>query len=117
MGKRGPQPWQPTDAERRLVEHYVSLGYTQDQCAALIGKCVDLLARECRDELDNGALKVNAKIGGKLFQKAMDGDTTALIWWSKTRMGWSEKMGIDLSATDGTLREAYGWQQPQPSPE
>ena len=97
MGKRGPQPWKPTEEERGLVEHYVSIGYTQEQCAALLGKCVDLLARECRDELDNGALKVNAKIGGKLFQKAMGGDTSALIWWSKTRMGWSEKQLLEHS--------------------
>ncbi len=101
MGKRGPQPWQPTDAERRLVEHYISLGYTQDQCAALIGKCVDLLARECRDELDNGALKVNAKIGGALFQKAMGGDTAALIWWTKSRMSWSERHHHEITGKDG----------------
>lgn len=91
MGKRGPEPWKPTDEERRLIEHYVSIGYTQEQVAALIGKTVDTLAKHCRSELDLGALKVNAKIGGKLFQKAMEGDTGALIFWCKTRMGWRDK--------------------------
>jgi hypothetical protein len=95
--KTGPAPWTPTEDERRLVEHYVTLGYTQEQIASLMGKSVDSLARHCRDELDNGALKVNAKIGGKLFQKAMSGDTTALIFWCKTRMGWKETSGLDLN--------------------
>lgn len=100
MGKRGPQPWTPTQAERRTIEHYVSLGYTQAQIAGLIGKCEDTLRKACPDELKNGALKVNAQIGGKLFQKAMAGDTAALIFWCKTRLGWKETAGLDLN-TDG----------------
>ena len=101
LKKRGPPPWAPTDEERRLIEHYVSMGYTQEQIAALIGKTVDTLAKHCREELDLGALKVNAKIGGKLFQKAMGGDTAALIWWSKTRMGWSERQQHEHFGKDG----------------
>lgn len=90
MGARGPKPWEPTKDERRQVEHYVSIGYTQEQIASLMGKSVDSLGRYCGDELKNGALKVNAQIGGKLFQKAMAGDTASLIFWAKTRMGWKE---------------------------
>lgn len=96
------QLWVPTDEERRLVEHYVTLGYTQEQIASLLGKSVDSLDRHCRQELDTGALKVNAKIGGKLFQKAMGGDTAALIFWAKTRMGWSEKVKVE-NTHEGTL--------------
>jgi hypothetical protein len=55
-----------------------------------MGKSVDSLGRYCAHELQHGAIKVNAKIAGKLFQKAMDGDTAALIFWTKTRMGWKE---------------------------
>lgn len=86
----GRPAWEPTDEQRRLVEHYVSLGYTQEQVAALLETSVDSLARHCRRELDLGALTVNAKIGGKLYQKAMAGDTASLIFWAKTRMGWKE---------------------------
>ena len=31
----------------------------------------------------------NGKIGQTLYQKARSGDTRALIWWSKTQMGWT----------------------------
>lgn len=101
MGKRGPQPYAPTAAERRTVEHYVSLGYTQDQCAALMGISDVTLRKAFPDELKNGSLKVNAQIGGKLFQKAMAGDTASLIFWAKTRMGWKETAGLDINAKDG----------------
>lgn len=90
VGRRGPLPWQPTDEERAQVENYVALGYTQEQIAGLMGKSIDILAKYCRRELDNGVLKVNGQVGGKLFQKCMAGDTTALIFWAKTRMGWKE---------------------------
>lgn len=99
--KPGVKPWIPTDDERRLVEHYVSLGYTQEQIAALLNKSVDSLDRHCRRELDLGQLTVNAKIGGKLFQKAMAGDTAALIFWAKTRLGWKETSGLDIKTPDG----------------
>lgn len=98
MGKRGPQPWAPTAAERRTVEHYVAIGYTQEQIASLMGKSADSLQRYCAEELRNGALKVNAQVGGKLFQKAMAGDTASLIFWCKTRMGWKETSGLDVNA-------------------
>jgi len=101
MGKRGPKPWEPTDAERRTIEHYVAIGYTQSQIASLIGKSEDSLQRYCADELKNGALKVNAQIGGKLYQKAMSGDTTALIFWCKTRLGWKETAGLDVNTDSG----------------
>lgn len=98
MGKRGPQPYVPTAAERRQVEHYVSIGYTQEQIAGLIGICEQTLRVRFPDELKNGGLKVNSQIGGKLFQKAMGGDTASLIFWAKTRMGWKETSGLDLNA-------------------
>lgn len=100
MGERGPAPWEPTDAERRAIKHYVTLGYTQEQIGALIGKSADSLQRYCRHELDTGALEVNAQIGGKLFQKAMQGDTAALIFWAKTRLGWKETVRNELSGVD-----------------
>lgn len=88
--KRGPLPWEPTADERRLVEHCVAIGMTQEQVALVLDKSVDSLDRHCRKELDSGALKTNAKVGAKLFDKCMKGDTAALIFWAKTKMGFRE---------------------------
>ena len=97
MGLRGPKAMVPTDEQRRLVEHYCSIGYTQDQIAALMNTSDVTLRLHYADELKNGALKVNAQVGGKLFQKAMGGDTASLIFWAKTRMGWKETANLEHS--------------------
>jgi len=99
--KSGPLPWEPTDEERRLVEHCVAIGMRQEEVALVLDKSVDSLARHCRRELDAGALKANAKIGARLFDKAMKGETQALIFWAKTRMGFRETNRHEHVGRDG----------------
>jgi len=80
----------PNDEKRRLVESMSAAGIDQDSIARVIGINRDTLAKHYREELDNAASRANMQISERLFTKAMEGDTTALIWWSKARMGWKE---------------------------
>jgi hypothetical protein len=101
-GKRGPRAWVPSKEERLLVEHYVSIGMTQDHIALVMQKSVDSLQRHCRHELDTGTLKANAVVGASLFERAsIRGDTTAQIFWMKTRAGWKERAVVELTGEDG----------------
>jgi hypothetical protein len=86
----GRKAWVPTAEELEQIENYVAIGLNQEQIAVVIGRSVDSLDRHCRHQLDSGKFKANAKIGGRLFEKAMGGDTAALIFWAKTQMGWKE---------------------------
>ena len=88
----GRKPFEPTDAERRQVEAMSGYGVPFEQIAALIrdGIHVDTLRDKFATELVNGKAKANAQIGKGVFQKAMAGDTTAMIWWTKCQMGWKE---------------------------
>ena len=52
---------------------------------------VNTLKKYYGEELSNGVSSLNAQIAGKLFEKAMSGDTGSLIFWAKARMGWSDK--------------------------
>jgi hypothetical protein len=47
--------------------------------------------------------RANASVGGALFNKATKGDTTAMIFWMKTRAGWREKQEIDMTSNGGPL--------------
>jgi hypothetical protein len=80
-------------------------GLPFDQIAVLVrdGINVDTLREHFQAELQSGKAKANAQVGKTLFQKAMGGDTTAMIWWSKTQMRWSEVQKHEHTSPDGTM--------------
>ena len=82
----------PTDENRKKVEQLAGVGLPQRDIAVLIDDGIDVntLAKYYRRELDLGSAKASAKVGNALFTKCMDGDTTSLIFWAKTRMGWKD---------------------------
>lgn len=103
----GPQPgsgrpaFVPTDEEREYVEKLSGIGLVQEQIAALIrdGIHSDTLRDHFGKELLAGKAKANAKIGGTLYQKAVNGDTGSLIWWTKTQMRWAETQKHEIVHT------------------
>jgi len=92
MRKRGQPAYKPTDEERLLVEQMTAVGIPQESVAMVLRDGIDLktLRKHFRRELDTAKIKANAKVGGTLFNKIMNGDTTAAIFWAKTQMGWKE---------------------------
>jgi hypothetical protein len=103
----GRPAFEPTDAERKQVEALSGYGLPFDQIAALIrnGIHIDTLRAHFGSELISGKSKANAQVGKTLFQKAMGGDTTAMIWWSKTQMRWAETQKHELTGADGAPLE------------
>ena len=80
-------------------------GFTLEMTANAAGMSVPTLCRLYSDELREGCARANLAVGKRLFEKCMEGDITALIFWAKTRMGWSEKQKIDISSEDGNLNK------------
>jgi len=99
----GRKPFLATDVERRQVEAMSGYGVPFEQIAALVrdGIDIDTLRKYFSPELINGKAKANAQVGKGIFQKAMAGDTTAQIWWSKCQMGWKETQRHELTGADG----------------
>lgn len=89
--------YEPNEEDRKKVENYTAVGIIQEDVARVIGIDPKTLRLYYRDELDTSAIKANAAVGGKLYSKAMAGDTASLIWWSKSRNRWSEKKEHELS--------------------
>ena len=88
----------PTDEQREMVRRTTGFGLPQEYICQLIvsertGKPISLetLGKHFRTELDAGKATATYKVINSLFDKAVNGDTTAAIWWTKARMGWSEK--------------------------
>ena len=97
----------PTNDERKQVEALSGYGLPQDQIAILIrgGIHIETLREHFATELIAGKAKANGQIGKTLFQKAMNGDTAAMIWWSKSQMRWAETQKHEISGdSDNPLK-------------
>jgi hypothetical protein len=115
MPGAGRPAFEPTDAERKQVEALSGYGLPIDQIAVLVrnGIHVDTLRAHFGAELVTGKGKANGQIGKTLFQKAMGGDTAAMIWWSKTQMRWAETQKHEHSGVDGAaIKTVIEWQRP-----
>jgi hypothetical protein len=99
----GRKPFEPTDAERKQVEALSGYGLPLEQIAVLLrdGISVETLTKYFESELVSGKAKANAGVGRTLHQKAMAGDTTAAIWWSKTQMRWREVQQHEVTGANG----------------
>jgi hypothetical protein len=103
----GRPAFEPTDAERKQVEAMSGYGLPIEQIAILVrgGIDSDTLRKHFATELIAGKAKANSGVGRTLFQKAMGGDTAAMIWWSKTQMRWAETQKHELTGADGAPLE------------
>ena len=96
----------PTDEHRRQVESLAGFGIPEEDIATLIinpntGKHIarETLRKHFETEINAGRVKANAKVSESLYKQAIEGNTSAGIWWTKCRMGWKETHGIEHSGS------------------
>lgn len=80
----------PTKKSREIVERMLVGGIPRADIAKVLEIDEKTLKKHYQKELDSAASIANSRISQTLFQKALDGDTTAMIWWTKSRMRWRE---------------------------
>ena len=96
------KPHKPTPEMRKQVEQASGLGLPHDQICALIGISDETLRKYYKSELGIGKAKASAAVAKTLFNKATVGqDTTAMIWWTKAQMRWSETVKQELTGAEG----------------
>jgi hypothetical protein len=102
IGERLGRPaFEPNEQQRETVANMVACGITQEQIALFLDIDVKTLCKHFRREIDTAATAANAKVGKSLFVKATSGDVGAMVWWTKTRMGWKEKQEIAHTDAEG----------------
>ena len=92
----------PTDKTKEQVKQTSGLGLPQVQIAALLGISDVTLRKHYEDELAVGKATASAQIAKSLYNKALGGDTTAAIWWTKAQMGWGETNTTKFANPDGS---------------
>jgi hypothetical protein len=95
----GRPPFKPTARDRKHVEMMVGFGIPEVDIAKCLGISAPTLRKHFRDEIDTGSTKAIAKVGTALFQKAIKGDTSCMIFFLKTRGGWREKQQVEHSGS------------------
>ena len=91
-----------SDAMRGDVRRFAEIGIPHAIIARIVGISLSTLKRRCRAELDAGVEVANARIALTLFETAMGGNTTALLWWEKTRAGRRDLSGDTAGIGGGT---------------
>ena len=87
----------PTPETKKLVESSSGIGLPHESIAVLVGIDDKTLRKYYRAELDMGKAKANGQIARTLYDKATGGDTTALIWWTKTQLRWALDVSTERS--------------------
>jgi transcriptional regulator with XRE-family HTH domain len=86
---------QVTPENQKQVESLSARGVTQVDIGLMLGISKPTLEKYYNNELQLGTAKANAQIAGALYNKAISGDTTSMIFWLKCRAGWKEKIVIE----------------------
>lgn len=102
--KRGPRPKEFENSIAGQVQAMAQYGVPVEQIANAIGMSLPTMRKIYSQYIEMGRAMANTKVGETLFKMATSGECpTATIFWSKTKMGFTEKQKVDLSNEDGTL--------------
>lgn len=90
----------PTDETRAFAEKMGGLGLPHAQIARLMDLSEETLRKHYAADLERGASSATANVAGALYRAAMEGNTTAQIFWLKVRAKWRERQDIAVTLTD-----------------
>ena len=108
MAKRGRKPFEITPEVIAKAEALAAQGLTLDQIALVLGIATGTLCAkkseiiELDEAIKRGKAKGVATIANALFDKAKEGDNTAMIFYLKARAGWRDNH-VDLTSSDGSM--------------
>ena len=105
--KMGRPPWEPTAQDRYRAKTAAMMGMSEIETERFVGKHIDTIKKHCKAELDEGRYGVNSQVANRLFERCMDGEVTALIYWTKAKMGWTDKPTQELESQAPPVVNVY----------
>lgn len=117
MAKAGrPSDYRAAYAE--LARNYCLLGATEAELGAFFGVS-DRTIRTWKktypkfaQAIEEGTVHPNARVIGSLYKQCIAGNVTAIIWWTKNKMGWRDRTDVvakvGISPVDELLSDIEG---------
>jgi hypothetical protein len=97
----------PLEIDLDQVEHLAGLGLSEAAICASLGISPDTLARRKQTSADfaaalkRGKAFAHQQVAAVLFDKALEGDVGAIVWWEKTRAGLSDRVTQEHTGAGG----------------
>ena len=91
----------PTEENKKMVRLLSAVGTRHEDIATKLSITDDTLRKHYKVELDEGRIEANASVAQTLYQQAKNGNTTAAIFWLKTRAQWRENDRLEVTGADG----------------
>lgn len=94
------------EIDLQKVEHYASLGLTKQQVADALGISETTLRNRQKefadfaDAIKRGQARGVAFVANRLLEKVKERDTASIIFFLKTRGGWTEKQQLEVQTTE-----------------
>jgi hypothetical protein len=89
------------------VKRLAGLGLSEENIAISLGISQDTLTRRKKDfaefaeALKSGKVAAQTVVADKLYELCKEGNLGAIIWYEKTRLGYSEKITNEHSGPNG----------------
>lgn len=100
---KGRPPHLPNADTRIKVYTLAVVGTRHEDIATVLNISHDTLVKYYKEELDKGRIEANASVAETLFKQAKEGNTTAMIFWLKSRAKWKETSQHEISGNpDGS---------------
>lgn len=97
--KKGAEHPRPEVANQ--IGMLTAIGVPHEQIARMLRMGLDTMHKYYRDDIDLGAARAGAVVGGKIFEAAKRGESWACSLWAARRMGWKETSVKEVTGTDG----------------
>lgn len=98
--------WDP-----QAVEDAAADGLTQAEIGARLGMSMWTVARRKKDNkvfqeaFERGRMRAYGEVTSKLFSLVREGNLGAIVWFEKTRKGYSDRVQQEVSGRDGEAIE------------
>jgi len=98
-------PYEPNENDLALVREMSADGVTIKDIAFMVGVSHTTLLKYYGDEMRRVRIENVRGAGKNLYQQAMGGNMTALIFYLKSQGGWREKQEVDVNVSGGMTIE------------